>query len=131
LIDSSSATGLLADNGTCRTDQPMVGGQCQFRDYGPDCLPCTSDDADQGTPENLVETTGLAHAALYDAGTELESVIEGPSARGSELDCDALFANPAGGLPDANLVVVSPDIDAKRIGDNVTSVLTFESSQSP
>jgi hypothetical protein len=190
LIDNSTGIGLLADNGVCRLDRPMVNGMCQFRDYGPDCLPCTPDDVDQGTQENLPTTTGTAKGAVYDAGnvitpgftfpvpidegseqacssddqcaphercrsscsasgfpcTENAQCPEGETCQprqcevqcgtivrcliaqtGTEFDCDALLANPTGGLSGAALAVTFPDIDAKRIGDNVTaSILALE-----
>jgi hypothetical protein len=184
LIDNSTAIGLLADNGACRLDKPMVNGQCQFRDYGPDCLPCTPDDVDMGIQQNLPTTTGSAKAAVYDGGnvkpagsafpipidegSENACTSDGQCAphekcrrscslsgfpctadnqcpggevcqqpqcqvqcggivrclieqQGTPFDCDALLANPTGGLSGAALAVTFPQIDAKRIGDNVTA----------
>jgi hypothetical protein len=191
IIDNSTAIGLLNDNGACRTDRPMKNGQCLFRDYGPDCLPCTSDDLDQGTQENLPTTTGTAKAAVYDSGNliplggtfpvpidegaenqctgngdcepheQCRRSCEGtgiPCARdadcglddacrpnprcevqcggvvrcqiaqaGTPFDCAGLLANPTGGLSGAALAVTFPDIDAARVGDNVTaSILALE-----
>jgi hypothetical protein len=68
LVNNSTAIGLLNDNGSCTTSMPRnPDGSCRFRDYGPDCLPCTSDDVDMGTQENLPTTTGTAEGAVYDA----------------------------------------------------------------
>jgi hypothetical protein len=167
----------------------MVGGQCQFRDYGPDCLPCTADDVDMGITQNLPTTTGSAKAAVYDAGNVRPggSAFPIPIDEGSEnactsnaqcapheqckrscslsgfpcgsdvdcpgetclplqcqvqcggivrclieqtgtpFNCDALLSNPTGGLSGAALAVTFPQIDAKRIGDNVTaSILALQ-----
>lgn len=68
LINNNVAIGQLADNGACDLNQPRnPDGSCRFPDYGADCTPCTDDDADLGIPENLVTTTGLASAAMFDA----------------------------------------------------------------
>jgi hypothetical protein len=67
LINNSTAIGLLSDGGLCRTDLSPGHPLCPA-DYGPDCQPCTGDDADLGDPENLPTTTGFASGAVYDAG---------------------------------------------------------------
>jgi hypothetical protein len=75
LIDNSTAIGLLNDNGKCKPGR-IENGKCidaddpriELKDYGPDCLPCTQDDRDMGTQENLPTTTGRATGTVYDAG---------------------------------------------------------------
>jgi hypothetical protein len=183
IIDNSTAIGLLNDSGMCATDRPMVNGTCKFADYGPDCLPCTSDDLDMGTQENLPTTTGTATGTVYDAGFVKNQeygfpvpITEGSgmactsdtecaafercrrscelsgfscfgdadcpgdtcrprqcevfgcgsarcliSQQGTNFSCEALESNPQGGLSGAALAVTFPDIDARRIGDNVTA----------
>jgi hypothetical protein len=183
LIDNSTAIGLLADSGACDPNRPMVNGQCKYRDYGPDCTPCTADDLDQGTQENLPTTTGTAKGAVYDAGSLIPAGFSFPlpidegsevactaddqcaphercrrscsergftcsseancpgetcqprqcevqcggvnrcliAQTGKEFDCGALANDSRGGLSGAALAVTFPDLDAKRIGDNVTA----------
>lgn len=75
LINNSTAIGLLNDGGLCRTNLEPGDPGC-FTDYGPDCKPCTDDDADLGDPENLPTTTGLAWAAVFDATTEKGRTID-------------------------------------------------------
>jgi hypothetical protein len=183
LGDFNTAIGLLQDAGAC---DPM---NCDFRDYGPDCMPCTEDDLDFGTEENLPATTGTAVGAVFDAGNLGGKVIDigaentcsgpqdceiyetcgqscevsglpcssnddcdpGDSCRterrcqvncgvtsrcitgstGRPFDCERLLSpdvgnDPTGGLGGGRLAVTFPDIDARQIGDNVTSsVLAF------
>jgi hypothetical protein len=66
LIDNSTAIGLLQDAGICRPGR-IENGQCNRKDYGADCVPCTADDLEVGTQENLPTTTGTAEGAVYDA----------------------------------------------------------------
>jgi hypothetical protein len=187
-IDASIAIGLLSDAGSCDLTEPRnPDGSCRFRDYGPDCIPCTSDDRDMGTPENLTLTTGVAAGAVYDAGN-VPSIpiyidaaepgrecvsndqcllhedcvrtcaqsgflcssdgdcgsLQHPndacrsrrcevlcefgkrcliSQTGAPFSCDLLLAEPSDGLGGAALAFTFADVDARQIGDNVTSAL--------
>jgi cysteine-rich repeat protein len=195
LVSNNTAIGLLQDGGFCFPMGELVDGQCMrpddptkpLRDYGPDCIPCTEDDLDFGTEENLPTTTGTAVGAVYDAANQAGVAIdvgsrepcsvpedceiyeacsrscdvsgflcgsdeecgEGETCRpfqcqvscpaqrcftgstGSLFDCDRLLSpdvenDPTGGLGGGRLAVTFPDIDARQIGDNVTSsVLAF------
>lgn len=80
LIFQQTAIGLLSDRGEC--DMGLAGmSPCPFEDYGPDCIPCTDDDLDLGVPENNPTTTGLASAAVYNAGNRANSqIIDGSGA---------------------------------------------------
>jgi hypothetical protein len=74
LIFQQTAIGLLSDRGEC--DMGLAGmSPCPFADYGPDCIPCTDDDLDLGVPENNPTTTGMAAAAVYNAGNRANSTI--------------------------------------------------------
>ena len=185
LVSNNTAIGLLADNGTCDLTKPMVAGACKYPDYGPDCTPCTKDDADLGNAENLPTTTGFASSSLFDgndhsgalAGNTIDQTdhntcgtdadcdagaqcrrtcvssgfictsdadcVTGDTcqadrrcdficagnrrcrteAQGTKFNCDQLDANPTGGLSGACVAVTFPQIDALRIGDNVTSTV--------
>ena len=133
LMTYQLAIGLLQDAGQCRQDPP----NCAIPDYGPDCMACTDDDLDLGVPLILPATTGFAEAVMFDANNTPGAAIaetppDGPSfcltgdcivsASGSPLDCDALAADPTGGLPGSALAIIFPAIDSRQIGDNVTSV---------
>ena len=134
-IPTNTAIGQLADTGACDTTGP-VGGVCppQFADYGPDCLPCTADDKDFGIANNLPTTTGTAEAAVFDSNNG-EAVIDKDttcggdacktSVTGANFDCDALIADPTGGLSGGSLAVAFPALDANLIGDNVTTTVFF------
>lgn len=133
---SNSAIGLLSDGGACDTTGPRPGRPCPVPDYGMDCLPCTDDDLDKGIPQYVPFTSGTAQAAVFDANNNAGSttaiiIDQGrscsgfndciTSATGKPLDCEQLLANPTGGLSGSALAVAFPSIDARGIGDNVTS----------
>ncbi len=124
LIDSRVSVSILQDGGVC-TSRRFPNGICRFPDYGPDCLPCTDDDADVAAPQDLVLTTGMASGAVIDALNSPGLTIEAAAA-GTAFDCEALEADAArfgGGA----LAGARPSLDARTIGDNVqTVVLGFE-----
>jgi cysteine-rich repeat protein len=137
----NTAIGLLQDRGTCQDNPRLPNGQCEFEDYGPDCQPCTDDDLEKGTAENIPVTTGEAEAVAIDANNS-ESVegIPGGSVQisragdcmapcktvvtGSVFDCDEIL-RPGGSLTGGSLAVAFPSIDAATIGDNVTTTTFF------
>jgi len=136
LILINSSISLLQDAGACSTDGPR-GGRCPFPDYGPDCLPCTPDDAVFQEPNLLPTTTGSAEAAVFDANNSAAIIDKDKTCftepgvfcktkfSGSLFDCAALEANPTGGLSGGSLSVTFPSIDANQIGDNVTNTVFF------
>jgi hypothetical protein len=89
LIHSGIAIGLLNDAGLCRTDLQPGNPSCPA-DYGPDCQPCTGDDADLGRVETISLTTGTASAAVFDAALQKGrtiDVVEPPVSCASATDC--------------------------------------------
>jgi hypothetical protein len=74
IIFNNTAIGLLSDRGECNMG---VAGMdpCPFADYGPDCIPCTDDDADFGVPENNPTTTGTTTSIVYNASNRANAVI--------------------------------------------------------
>lgn len=136
LLLINSSISLLQDAGTCGSTPTC------FPQYGPDCLPCTDDDLIRQPPNLLPTTTGTSEAAVFDANPSLQtrtsSVIDkdqrcfgatGPicatTGTGAPFDCDALLANPTGGLGGGSLTVTFPSVDAATIGDNVTTTVFF------
>jgi hypothetical protein len=84
LIANSVAVALLLDNGICLPGSDRDhNGRCDFRDYGPDCIPCTDDDLDFGIPQEVLETTEVAKGAVYDAAHLAGFVI----GEGSGISC--------------------------------------------
>jgi hypothetical protein len=91
LIHAGIAIGLLNDAGLCRTDLPPGSPLCPA-DYGPDCQPCTDDDADLGRVETIALTTGSASAAIYDAALQkgrTMDVVDPPVPCATSGDCEA------------------------------------------
>ena len=135
VIFTNTAIGQLADTGACDMTGPRPGNTCPYPDYGPDCLPCTADDRDFGIANNLPTTTGTADAADYDPNNGDPTPIDkdqscgGDACKtvvsGANFDCDALIANPTGGLSGGSLAVAFPNLDAALIGDNVTTTVFF------
>ena len=107
LFSQNIALTSLNDFGTCaETRNP--DGTCYFSEYGPDCLPCTSDDIPPSDVHRIHTTTGTATAEIDDAddvaGARIavgESCAGSPchvTATGVPFDCDAIAAYPLGGL---------------------------------
>lgn len=132
-ILNNSAIGQLA-GGNCDTTGLRPGGVCPaaLADYGPDCLPCTDDDLEKGTANNLPTTTGTAEAAVFDANLENHTIDKGlscntagaicvTSVTGRPVNCDAIINN-SGALGGA-LAVAFPALDAATIRDDVTTTL--------
>lgn len=123
------AIGLLADSGACKETRRR-DGTCLFADYGPDCLPCTDDDAVLGIPNLVVATTGGAAASVFDANLFAgERIGDGAScggqpcattSAGAPFSCDRLAADPAHGLDGGALAVCFPGIDTDPLADTVT-----------
>jgi hypothetical protein len=91
LINMRISIGLLSDAGLCRQDLQPGDPRCPL-DYGPDCRPCTDDDADLGAPESIPATTGRASAALFDAAFQkgrTMDVVDPPVACSTTADCVA------------------------------------------
>ena len=135
-ILNNSAIGQLA-GGNCDTTGPRPGGTCPalLADYGPDCLPCTEDDLEKGTANNLPTTTGTAEAAVLDANNnvpnpqtidkDLQCNSRGDicvtSVTGRPVNCDAIISG--NGALGGALAVAFPALHAATIRDNVTTTL--------
>ena len=135
LILNSTSISLLQDAGTC-AERHNPNGSCTFPDYGPDCMPCTDDDLVRQEPNVLPTTTESSEAAIYDLNNDGTGGIMDKDKmcfgspcltqfNGSPFDCDAILANPTGGLSGGSLTVSFPAIDSNQIGDNVTSTVFF------
>jgi hypothetical protein len=138
LLINSSAIGLLMDSGACATNKPMRNGKCVYPDYGPDCLPCTDDDLEQGTPSVAPLTSGTADAAIFDVNDSPGDVIrEGATCggttpcitkvSGSLVDCDAIAADANAPLR-STLVTAFSALDGANVGDTVVTA-TFAAVQ--
>lgn len=131
LMVNSSAIGLLEDGAACTTEKPMRNGKCLYADYGPDCLPCTDDDLEQGTPSIAPTTSGTAEVAIYDVNDSAGDAIKdgatcgGTTAcvtkvTGSLVDCDAIAADVNAPLR-STLVTAFPSLDAAMVGDTLVT----------
>jgi cysteine-rich repeat protein len=137
LLVNSSSIGLLEDGGLCTTSKPMRNGKCQYPDYGPDCLPCTDDDLEKGTPNIAPTTSGTAQVEIYDVNdTAVDNIVEGKTCggttacvtkvTGSGVDCDAIIDDPNAPLRSA-LATAFPTLDGATVGDTlVTTLLAAE-----
>jgi hypothetical protein len=120
----------LQDGGACSDHARRPDGRCLFSDYGPDCLPCTDDDADLGIPRLVVATTGHGEAAVFDANNSPGVRIADGStcfgtpclamADGNPFSCAQLAADPSGGLAGGALAACFPGLDTVPLGDTVT-----------
>jgi cysteine-rich repeat protein len=136
LILNSSSISLLQDAGACSMAGPK-NGKCPYPDYGPDCLPCTADDAVIQDPNILPTTTGTSEAAVFDANNtdaiidKDQSCFSAPGQfcktqfNGSIFDCDKIENNDPTALSGGSITVSFPSLDAAQIGDNVTSTVFF------
>jgi len=136
LLYNNSAIGLLMDGAAC-TETRRPNGTCMFDDYGPDCMPCTDDDLEKGTPNLAPTTSGTATIVLYDTNNTSGLVLKDGntcggttpcvgSASGSLVDCDALELDPNAPLS-STLATAFPTLDADMTGDSiVTTVLAAE-----
>ncbi len=141
LLAANTATAILGDFGAC--DETGITPQrpvcpAELVDYGPDCLPCTDDDLEQGIPSLTVNTTGTVETILYDgsnvAGKTMSRDSNNCSPAGAVCnvvgagrpdDCDRLQSDedaPLGGA----LVSATIAIDTASIGDN-SKVTTLDS----
>jgi cysteine-rich repeat protein len=135
LISNNTSISLLNDAGTCaETRKP--DGTCQYADYGPDCIPCTDDDAVFTAPTNIPTTGGTAEGSLYDANNDTttpQNITKDDicgaapcetTLTGSPLDCSKLDdPDPNAALAGSALAACFPTIDAVQIGDNVNCSL--------
>jgi cysteine-rich repeat protein len=140
----------IPDGGTCATETQTTvcegGAQAGARCFGVcsdsacvpakglDGIPCTADDPVVATTATLYLTTGTARAEVLDAngipGERIgvgEECPNGPchaELHGAPFDCDALAANPGGGVDGASVVSAFPIIPVGRdrcLGDTVTT----------
>lgn len=134
-ILNNSAIGQLG-GGNCDSTplNQRPGGVCPavLADYGPDCLPCTDDDLEKGTANNLPTTTGTAEAAVFDVNLEGETIDNGlecnsagaicvTAVTGRPVNCEAIINN-TGALGGA-LAVAFPAVDTATIRDTVTTTI--------
>ena len=133
LLVNSSSIGLLEDGAACTTEKPMRGGKCLYADYGDDCLPCTDDDLEKGTPNIAPTTSGTAQVEVYDVNDEpADNIVEGQKCggttdcvtkvTGSGVDCDAIIADPNAPLRSA-LATAFPTLDGAMVGDTLVTTL--------
>lgn len=120
---NSSAIGLLADRGMCGTNSMDGQGNCLFRDYGPDCLPCTDDDLEKGTPSTSPLTSGTGRMIVYDSNNQAGVSLEPDELIvGQNANCD-VFDNPQDDGLEGTNVTGFPGLDADQIGDTVTTTI--------
>jgi cysteine-rich repeat protein len=135
-ILNNSAIGQLS-GGNCDMTGPRPGGTCPalLEDYGPDCLPCTDDDLEKGTANNLPTTSGTAEAAIFDANNNdpgpqtidkdlpcnSQGAICQTSVTGRPVNCDAIISGE-GALGGA-LAVAFPGLHSATLRDVVTTTL--------
>lgn len=124
---------LNPDQGRCVPD-------CNIKDFGPDCLPCTNDDQPslKIIDTLMVVTTGTAYAQVWDVNYWYPGeVIESTPTTGVTIDCDALraalAANPnleTWDLAGSAVIGHIGLIDTPSLGDAVSApVLACVSSQ--
>lgn len=95
LIYNNIAIGLLMDRGLC--NMGLAGmNPCPEASYGPDCIPCTDDDADLGVENNNPTTTGTAKAVVYNAGNTARAVISSGSRTPCTTNADCQGATLCG-----------------------------------
>jgi cysteine-rich repeat protein len=126
VVDNVAFT-LIFDEGTCCTVGVDPG--CTDPDglKGLDGEPCTDDDLDKGWPRNVPATTGEAAAAITTVDNIPGNTIEpGATCGGGEcesslsgepFDCDALAANPTGGLATGKLAFAFQILDYQVLRD--------------
>jgi hypothetical protein len=131
LLATEVRLGVLNDGGACAAGARRPDGQCPFADYGPDCLPCTNDDAGFVTFAPIRLTTGRAEGLLYDLhnGADPEATVISADQEcfgipcdtvrdGTPFDCDRLGESPDRGV-DGVLVGALPLLDLPGTGDAV------------
>jgi cysteine-rich repeat protein len=129
LLLSNTTNGVLANASTtpCQATK-KANGECSAPDFGPDCLPCTDDDLNQGEPQISPTTSGSAEVIIYDTADQAGAKLgEGATCGGTPCvgkvtgklaDCDALIADPNAPLTGA-LVTASSQLDNATSGDLV------------
>ena len=128
--------------GVCQSPRRVTfsGGQaprgCRYADYGDDCLPCTDDDLEKGTPNIAPTSSGTATVYIYDINnTAGDNIVAGStcggtnpcvtSVSGSEVDCDEILSNPTAPLR-STLATAFPSLDTD-VGDTlVTTTLAAQ-----
>jgi len=129
VIESNTGISLISDGGACVTD-----GTGDPALYGDDGSACTPDDPGQATPNTLATTSGTATAEVLNASNVNGSKIQSGaqcgatpclvSVTGVAVNCDAVLADPTGGLSGAANGAAFGSLDAASIGDNVTTSST-------
>lgn len=136
LLFNSTSIGLLRDGAVC-TETRLPNGTCSFPDYGPDCIPCTDDDREKGTPNIAPTTSGSATVYVYDVNNRQgDNIVAGStcggstpcvtSVSGSIVDCDEVLSSPTAPLR-SSLATAFPTLDGADVGDTlVTTVLAAQ-----
>ena len=117
----------------CNGETCGVGGQC-VPAKGPDGEPCSGDEpAEVTTAATLVVTTGSARGEVLNAnaipgkrigvGSDCSALLCRAAISGTPFDCEALAANPSGGVSGARLVSAFPFIGTFPVSDTVTTGL--------
>jgi hypothetical protein len=119
LLQTNTAFSLLQDGGAC--DTTIAGmSTCPHADYGPDCVPCTSDDTVARAIINNPVTSGTAAAIIYDAGNRTDDVNMSAAGPGEPADCEAMLSDPNAPYQGV-LVSAFVRLDEENIGDFATS----------
>lgn len=114
-------------------------GNCTVASFGPDCLPCTDDDAMITAAMVVPTTSGTASIKIYDAN-DTKGTILGDGQKcgtkdcigrvtGAVADCDALKKDPNAPLSGA-LVTASPTLDS-QVGDVVLTTTLVSGTPTP
>jgi len=131
LIDNIGFS-MLFDGGTCCT--VGVDPDCVDPDgtKGPDGIPCTDDDLVKSPGRNVAAVAGTATAAVHDANNVPGRVIDKTETCGDDacisevsgdpFDCDALRANPTGGLEGGVFALAFPILDNGDFGDSLATL---------
>ncbi len=116
----------------CTTADICNGGTCTFA-KGADGIPCTDDDPITALTATVPLTTGLASSGILNANDEEGAIIDKDSQcppggqlciaaqQGSLFSCDALLANPTGGVGGVKFGSAFPTLRHVAPGDLVVS----------
>jgi hypothetical protein len=121
LLDQTLSTTFLQDDGRCD-----FSGQTCAADYGPDCLPCTDDDARAPIVTTVALTAGVASGTIRDVdGVPGALIAPGATclgspcvaqAQGAPFSCGEIEA-ATGSIGTGQLAAAYPFVDASQQGD--------------
>jgi cysteine-rich repeat protein len=131
LLDNVSFT-FFYDGGSCC----VVGVDPECQDpqglKGPDGTACTADDLVVNPGTNLPAVTGTAHAAAFNFNNQPGKVLDDSTMCGDErcvaevsgepFDCDAMLADPNGGLETGVFALAFSILDNADSGDSLATI---------